>query len=66
MPELSTDLTQLTANDVAVLAERLESNRYDTLFGCLEDWHKLKAIAFYDPVLVEPYAHLLELEVDED
>jgi hypothetical protein len=55
-----------TADDVAQIAERLEKNVYPTLFGCLEDWHMLRAIAFHSPDLVAPYAHLLEREIDED
>lgn len=60
------DPTQLTATEVALIAERLEKNSYPTLFGCLEDWHTLKAVAFHSPALAAPYLHLLEFEVDED
>lgn len=56
----------MTAADVAALAERLESDCYESVFDCLEDWHALKAVAFQAPNLVVPYAHLLEMEVDED
>ncbi len=52
--------------EVAEIAERLEKDEYGTVFGCLDDWHTLKAIAFNQPELVTPYVHLLELEVDED
>ena len=52
--------------EVAEIAERLEKDEYGTVFGCLDDWHTLKAIAFHQPELVTPYVHLLELEVDED
>lgn len=60
------DLAKVSAAEVAEIAERLERDEYATVFGCLEDWHRLKAIAFYAPSLVEPYAHLLEMEIDED
>lgn len=65
-PDLSQDPTLLSESEIAAIAERLEQNAYPTLFGCLEDWHKLKAAAFHSPHLVAPYAHLLELEIDED
>ncbi len=64
--DLAKDPDQFTAAEVALLAERLESNQYDTVFGSLDDWRKLRAVAFYSPQLVTPYQHLLELEVDED
>jgi len=60
------DPRQFTAADVAAIAERLERNEYPNVFDCLKDWHTLRAIAFYSPELVAPYAHLLEWEVDED
>ncbi|MEM6445115.1 MAG: DUF2555 domain-containing protein [Cyanobacteria bacterium J06642_2] len=60
------DVSSMTAADVAALAERLESDCYESVFDCLEDWHALKAVAFQAPNLVVPYAHLLEMEVDED
>jgi hypothetical protein len=63
---VGTDTTHYSASEVAAIAERLERNQYDTLFGCLDDWHALKAISYQQPDLVQPYVHLLELEVDED
>ena len=60
------EVTAYTEAEVAAIAERLEKDDYSTVFGCLEDWHTLKAIAFHQPELVVPYMHLLELEVDED
>ncbi|MEN9203275.1 MAG: DUF2555 domain-containing protein [Thermostichus sp. DG_1_6_bins_120] len=65
-PPKVVDPCQCTESEVAAIAERLERNDYPTVFGCLEDWHTLRAIAFYNPSLVAPYAHLLEWEVDED
>jgi hypothetical protein len=60
------DPARMTAADVAALAQRLEQNEYTTVFGPLEDWHLLRAVAFHLPELVVPYRHLLELEIDED
>ncbi|MFS8800132.1 MULTISPECIES: DUF2555 domain-containing protein [unclassified Synechococcus] len=65
-PAKGMDPRQFTEAEVAAIAERLERNEYPTVFGCLEDWHALRAVAFYAPHLVAPYAHLLEWEVDED
>ncbi len=60
------DPRTMTPEQVAEVAERLEANAYTSVFGSLADWHLLKAVAFHNPDLVEPYLHLLELEVDED
>jgi len=60
------DPRTISQEQVAEVAERLEANAYTSVFGSLEDWHLLKAVAFHNPDLVEPYLHLLELEVDED
>lgn len=60
------DVSAMTAADVAALAERLEKDCYESAFDCLEDWHALKAVAYQAPTLAAPYAHLLEMEVDED
>ena len=64
--DLSQDPAQFTEAEIAAIADRLEQDDYPTVFGCLEDWHRLKAAAFYFPNLVAPYAHLLEMEIDED
>ncbi|WP_017327973.1 DUF2555 domain-containing protein [Synechococcus sp. PCC 7336] len=64
--ESSAPPRRYTEAEVAELAERLERDEYTSVFGCLEDWHALKAISFQQPELVVPYVHLLELEVDED
>lgn len=64
--QISPETTLLTEAEIGEIADRLEKNAYPTLFGCLEDWHKLKAAAFHTPHLVAPYAHLLEMEIDED
>jgi len=52
----------MTPADIQMLAERLEADEYPTPFACLEDWHLLRAIAYENPDLVEPYLHLLEFE----
>jgi hypothetical protein len=58
----SIDLNNLTPEQVAVLAERLESDDYSSPFDGLDDWHLLRKIAFIHPELVEPYVHLLDLQ----
>ena len=56
----------LTAEDVAILAERLERDEYDSPFEALEDWHLLRAIAFQREELIEPYIHLLDIEAYDE
>ena len=56
------EIAQMTADDVAIIASRLEQDEYDTPFAALEDWHLLRAIAFQREELVEPYLHLLDIE----
>ncbi len=60
------DVAHMTEADVAALASRLETDEYDNAFAALEDWHKLRAIAFQRPDLVEPYIHLLDLEAYDE
>ncbi|MBU6185697.1 MAG: DUF2555 domain-containing protein [Synechococcales bacterium] len=52
--------------EVATLASRLEKDDYDNAFAALKDWHQLRAIAFQQPDLVEPYLHLLDLEAYDE
>ncbi|MGD1903837.1 MAG: DUF2555 domain-containing protein [Geitlerinemataceae cyanobacterium] len=52
----------MTADNVRELAERLEADEYPTPFAGLEDWHLLRAVAYENPELVEPYLYLLEFE----
>ncbi|NJN60298.1 MAG: DUF2555 domain-containing protein [Coleofasciculaceae cyanobacterium RL_1_1] len=52
----------MSAQDVRALADRLEADEYPTPFAGLQDWHLLRAIAYENPELVEPYLHLLEFE----
>ncbi len=56
----------LTAEDVAILAERLERDEYGSPFEALEDWHLLRAIAFQREELIEPYIHLLDIEAYDE
>ncbi|HEY9726672.1 MAG TPA: DUF2555 domain-containing protein [Chroococcales cyanobacterium] len=56
------DLSNLTADDVAELAGRLERDDYTNAFEGLDDWHLLRALAFQRPELTEPYLYLLDLE----
>jgi len=59
-------MSNLTADDVAELAARLERDDYDNAFEGLNDWHLLRAIAFQRPELVEPYIYLLDLEAYDE
>lgn len=63
---LGRSIEDLTAEDVAVLANRLEKDEYSSPFEALEDWHLLRAIAFQREELVEPYVHLLDLEAYDE
>ena len=56
------EISNLTTEDVANLAVRLEEDNYKNPFEGLNDWHMLRAIAFQRPELIEPYIHLLDLE----
>ena len=56
------EVANVTAQDVAKLALRLEEDDYQNPFDGLNDWHLLRAIAFQRPELIEPYIHLLDLE----
>ncbi|OLP18151.1 hypothetical protein BST81_14130 [Leptolyngbya sp. 'hensonii'] len=60
------EVSQLTAEDVKQMATRLEEDNYTSPFECLRDWHLLRAVAFQRPELVEPYLHLLDLEVYDE
>ena len=59
-------IAQMTSEDVAELAQRLEQDEYDTPFAGLQDWHLLRAVAFQRSELVEPYMHLLDLEAFDE
>ncbi len=62
----TTDLSKLTADDVAEVAARLEQEEYNTPFESLKDWHFLRTIAFQRPELVEPYLYLLDIEAYDE
>ena len=59
-------MANLTEEDVAKLAERLEQDDYSTPFEALKDWHLLRAIAFQRRELVEPYLYLLDIETYDE
>jgi hypothetical protein len=56
----------LVEADVALLAQRLEDDDYDSPFEALTDWHFLRSVAFQRPELVEPYLYLLDLEAFDE
>ena len=60
------EIAQMTPADVAQLAQRLEQDEYTTAFEGLQDWHRLRAVAFQRSELVEPYMHLLDLEAFDE
>ena len=60
------DIARMTPEDVARLAQRLEQDEYATAFEGLQDWHRLRAVAFQRSELVEPYMHLLDLEAFDE
>jgi hypothetical protein len=55
-------VSEMTPDNVADLARRLETDAYDNAFQGLQDWHLLRALAFQRPELAEPYLYLLDLE----
>lgn len=59
-------VSDLTEQDVAALAERLEQDNYNNPFEALEDWHLLRAIAFQRSDLAEKYIHLLDIEAYDE
>lgn len=60
------EIAQMTPDDVANLAQRLEQDAYPSAFEGLQDWHLLRAVAFQRSELVEPYMHLLDLEAFDE
>lgn len=60
------DIGEITAEEVATIASRLEQDEYDTPFEALEDWHLLRAIAFQREELAQPYIHLLDIEAYDE
>lgn len=66
LDKLIQDIAMLTADDVALLAGRLEQDDYSNPFEALQDWHLLRAIAFQRQELIEPYLYLLDLETYDE
>lgn len=60
------EIAQMTPEDVDQLAQRLEQDAYPNAFEGLQDWHRLRAVAFQRSELVEPYMHLLDLEAFDE
>lgn len=60
------DISTYTEADVALLAQRLEQDDYNSPFDALQDWHLLRAIAFHNEELVEPYLYLLDMEAYDE
>jgi hypothetical protein len=60
------EIKQLTSDQVSQLAERLEKDDYNNPFEALQDWHLLRAIAFHNWELVEPYRYLLDVEAFDE
>jgi len=60
------EIQQLTPEAVDRLAERLEKDDYNNPFEALQDWHLLRAIAFQNWELVEPYQYLLDVEAFDE
>lgn len=60
------EIKQLTPDQVSQLAERLEKDDYNNPFEALQDWHLLRAIAFHNWELVEPYRYLLDVEAFDE
>jgi hypothetical protein len=60
------DFANITAEEVAQIAARLEEDDYKTPFEGLQDWHKLRAIAFHREDLIEPYFYLLDIEAYDE
>ncbi len=62
----TSDIAQMTAEDVARLAQRLDIDDYSSPFEALKDWHLLRAIAFQREELAEPYLYLLDIETCDE
>ncbi len=60
------EYAQLTSEEVAQVASRLELDEYTDPFAGLQDWHLLRAIAFHRPELIEPYLYLLDIEAYDE
>lgn len=65
-PVSEKSIAELTQEEVDQLANRLEQDEYDTAFEGLQDWHRLRSVAFQRPELVESYLHLLDMEAFDE
>lgn len=62
-------ISNMTSEDIALLANRLEQDEYSNAFEGLRDWHLLRAIAFQRPEMVDivqPYLYLLDMEAYDE
>jgi len=60
------EISAMSAEEVANLAQRLEVDDYNNPFEALQDWHLLRAIAFQRQELAEPYLYLLDIEAYDE
>jgi len=59
-------ISTLTSDEVANLAQRLETDDYNSPFEALQDWHLLRAIAFQRQELASSYLYLLDIETYDE
>ena len=59
-------IADITQDEVDQLAQRLEQDEYTNAFEGLQDWHRLRSVAFQRPELVGPYLHLLDVETYDE
>ena len=59
-------IAAMQPEDVARLAQRLETDDYGNPFEALNDWHLLRAVALHNWDLVEPYRYLLDFETYDE
>jgi hypothetical protein len=62
-------ISNMTSEDITLLANRLEKDEYSNPFEGLRDWHLLRAIAFQRPEMVDivqPYLYLLDMEAYDE
>jgi len=60
------EISAMSAEEVASLAQRLEVDDYIIPFESLQDWHLLRAIACQRQDLAEPYLYLLDIEAYDE
>ena len=59
-------IAEVTQEEVDQLAQRLEQDEYTNAFEGLQDWHRLRSVAFQRPELVRSYLHLLDVETYDE